>query len=165
MAETCTGSSTTCPTNAFKPTGASCQDGNQCTAPDVCDGSGTCLAGPAVYGFEGFFPPVDNPTVVNTGKAGRTFPMKWKLPLCAGGYVSSLTAVTNLTYRPIACNNFLPQDPMPTDADTSGSSGLHYDSGANQYIFTWQTASSFVNKCYEFRVDFNNGTYRTALFK
>ena len=54
---------------------------------------------------------------------------------------------------------------MPTDADTSGSSGLRYDSGANQYIFTWQTASSFANKCYEFRIDFDNGSSRTALFK
>lgn len=54
---------------------------------------------------------------------------------------------------------------MPTDADTSGSSGLRYDGGTNQYAFTWQTVSSFANKCYEFRVTFGNGISRTALFK
>jgi len=91
--------------------------------------------------------------------------MKWSLPLCAGGYVSSLTAVTNLSYPAIACNKLPGAGPDATDADTSGSSGLRYDSGANQYIFTWQTASSFVNKCYEFRVDLDNGSSRTALFK
>jgi len=118
-----------------------------------------------VYGFNGFFPPVDNPNTLNVGKAGRTFPAKFQLPLCSGGFVSSLTAVTNITYRQMACDSFAPQDPLPTDADTSGSSGLHYDSSANQYIFNWQTSSSFVNKCYELRLDFDNGSSRKALFK
>ena len=103
--------------------------------------------------------------MVNTGKAGRAFPLKWKLPACAGGYVRTLAAVTGQTYRAISCDGSLPQDPMPTDAAASGSSGLHYDSTANQYVYNWQTASSFANKCYEFRVTFDNGSSRTALFK
>lgn len=73
--------------------------------------------------------------------------------------------MTGQTYREIACNGTLPQDPMPADAATSGSSGLRYDSATNQYAFNWQTTSSFANKCYEFRVTFGNGTSRTALFK
>ena len=73
--------------------------------------------------------------------------------------------MTGLTYRTIACDNSLPQDPVATDAAASGSSGLHYDSAANQYVYAWQTASSFANKCYEFRVMLDNGTSRTALFK
>ena len=99
------------------------------------------------------------------GKAGRTFPAKFQLPLCSGGYVSRLSAVTNIRYQRIACSNFLPQDAMPNDADTSGSSGLHYDATAKQYVFTWQTSGSFANNCYELRFDFDNGSYRTALFK
>jgi len=165
VAEYCTGASGACPVDALAASGASCDDGNQCTGPDTCNGGGSCLAGPGTYGFEGFFSPVDNPNVVNTGKAGRAFPLKWKLPACAGGYVSSLAAVTGQTYRAITCDGALPQDPMPADAATSGSSGLRYDSATNQYVFTWQTTSSFANKCYEFRVTFDNGTSRTALFK
>ncbi len=65
----------------------------------------------------------------------------------------------------IACSNFLPQDTLETEADTSGGSGLHYDTTANQYIFNWQTSSSFVNKCYELRFDFDNGSSQSALFK
>jgi hypothetical protein len=191
MAEVCTGSSPSCPANGFRPLGATCgddgnvctddqcdgsgacmhpnntapcSDGNACTAPDVCAG-GTCVSGPAVYGFTGFFPPVNNPNTLNVGKAGRTFPLKFQLPLCSGGFVSSLGAVTDITYRRIACDNFLPQDALPTDADTSGGSGLHYDSDANQYVFNWQTSSTFVSKCYELRLDFGNGSYKTALFK
>lgn len=164
VAGTCNPQTGTC-SNPGAPNGTSCTDGNQCTGPDTCDGSGACLSGPPVYGFEGFFPPVDNPNVVNTGKAGRAFALKWKLPSCAGGYVSRLGAVTGLTYRTIACDNSLQQDPVATDAAASGSSGLHYDSTANQYVYNWQTASSFANKCYEFRVTFDNGSSRTALFK
>lgn len=164
-AEHCTGASGACPADALAASGTSCDDGNQCTGQDTCNGSGNCVAGPGTYGFEGFFSPVDNPNVVNTGKAGRAFPLKWKLPACAGGYVSTLAAVTGQTYRAISCDGSLPQDPMPADAAASGSSGLRYDSATNQYAFNWQTTSSFANKCYEFRVTFDNGSSRTALFK
>jgi hypothetical protein len=141
-----------------------CSDGNACTAPDVC-GGGACNAGPPVYGFTGFFEPVNNPMTLNVGKAGRTFPLKFKLPLCAGGFVSRPNVVTAITYRAITCDTFLAQDTLPSEAGTSGSSGLHYDATAQQWVFNWQTSNSFVNKCYELRFDFDNGSYRTALFK
>jgi hypothetical protein len=41
-AEFCTGTSTTCPADGFRASGAACSsDGNACTS-DVCNGSGTC---------------------------------------------------------------------------------------------------------------------------
>jgi hypothetical protein len=191
VAEQCTGSSGACPADGFKPLGVGCtddgnectddqcdgngacahpnntgpcSDGNACTSPDVCSG-GVCVGGAPVYGFTGFFPPVDNPNTLNVGKAGRTFPAKFQLPLCSGGYVSRLSAVTSIRYQRIACYSFLSQDVMLSDADTSGSSGLRYDPTAKQYIFTWQTSASFANNCYELRFDFDNGSYQTALFK
>jgi hypothetical protein len=129
----------------------------------MCNGSGSCLSGPAVYGFTGFSTPVDNPPTLNVGKAGRTFPVKWQLPYCAGGFNGDLSTVTDIEYRKILCDTFAPQDAQ-LDADTAGSSGLHYDPGAHQFIFNWQTKSSFSG-CYELRISFANGSEKWALFK
>ncbi len=142
---------------------APCSDGNSCTAPDVC-GGGTCHSGPAVYGFGGFLQPVDNLPTVNVGKAGRTYPIKWQLPLCAGGYVSRLNAVNYnpLRYRQIACDGSSQQDLLETE--TSGSSILRYDTTAQQYVYNWQTSSTFAGKCYELLLELDNGTTPVARF-
>jgi hypothetical protein len=113
------------------------------------------------YNFIGFLPPVDNPSVVNVGKAGRTFPIKWQLKDYQGNFISDLSLV-KLTYRQIATDTSSPQDTIP---DTSGASGLRYDSTSNQYIFNWQTSSTFTNKSYEFILTLNDGTVHNALFK
>jgi hypothetical protein len=52
----------------------------------------------------------------------------------------------------------------PLSDDTSGASGLRYDSTSNQFIFTWQTAKSFTGS-YEFILTLNDGTVHMALFK
>ena len=43
-AETCTGSSATCPADAPQPNGTSCDDGNACTSDESCQG-GACTGG------------------------------------------------------------------------------------------------------------------------
>jgi len=45
VAEMCDGTSKSCPANKFKPSGSSCGSSmkSECTDPDTCDGSGTCL--------------------------------------------------------------------------------------------------------------------------
>ncbi len=118
-----------------------------------------------IYDFVGFLPPIENPPVFNVGKAGRTFPIKWQLKDASGVFISDLNVVVSdpLLYRQINCDSSALQDPLPVD--TSGSSGLRYDSTANQYIFNWQTSSSFVNNCYELLLDLNDGTQKTARFR
>jgi YVTN family beta-propeller protein len=45
VAETCTGTSTTCPADGFQPNGTACDDGNACTTADSCT-NGACVGGP-----------------------------------------------------------------------------------------------------------------------
>ena len=124
------------------------------------------LALKCVYSFIGFLPPVDNPPVFNAGKAGRTFPVKWQLKDASGAFISSLSTVVYnpLRYRQIA-DNGAPIDPLPADAGTAGATVLRYDSAANQFIFNWQTSSTFAGKCFELTLDLNDGTQKAARFK
>ena len=117
------------------------------------------------YDFIGFLPPVDNPPVVNVGKAGRTFPIKWQLKDANGNFISDLGAVlyNPPRYRQTSNDSTIWYDLMP--GDTSGSSGLRYDSSSNQYIFTWQTSKTFANKSYELLLELNDGSVHKALFK
>ncbi len=45
VAEMCSGTSATCPPNAFQPMGTACGSSSttDCDAPDTCDGAGTCV--------------------------------------------------------------------------------------------------------------------------
>jgi hypothetical protein len=138
----------------------------QCDVAENCTGSsGTCPADAKSYGFNGFFQPVDNLPAYNVGKAGRTFPIKWQLPIGTSGFCSDVGEVlyNPLRYRQIACNGTSPQDLLETE--TSGASMLRYDSTSNQYIYNWQTQSVFANNCYELLLELKDGTTQVARFK
>jgi len=49
VAEFCTGGSNDCPADAFQASGFACNDSEECTSPDACDGAGDCV-GPANSG-------------------------------------------------------------------------------------------------------------------
>jgi hypothetical protein len=117
------------------------------------------------YDFIGFLPPVDNPDVVNVGKAGRTFPIKWQLKDANGNFISDLSVVlyNPLRYCEAIGESKIWDDPIP--GETSGSSGLRYDSTSNQYIFTWKTSKSFAGKSYELLLELDDGSVHTAMFR
>jgi hypothetical protein len=103
------------------------------------------------YNFIGFFQPVDNPPVVNIGRAGRTIPIKFQLTDAQGNLITSMTPLpVTMRVLEVACTTFTsdPVDPYVIP-DTSGSTSLRYDPMANQWIFNWQTAKGMAGKCYQ----------------
>ncbi len=115
----------------------------------------------ARFGSSGFLSPVSGQPTVNVGKAGKTYPVKFQLKDSKGNFVTWLSAVTSVTVGSTSCSNFSTQtDPLTTT--TSGSSGLRYDSTANQFIYNWATPAR--SGCYTLNVNLADGTQQQANF-
>jgi hypothetical protein len=115
------------------------------------------------YTFIGFLAPVYNPTIVNKGKAGRTYPIKWQLKDNAGNFVSDLSAIKSITYVVVPADTFS-DNPVGTIVDTAATGGtsLRYDSTTNQFIYNWSTPG--VAQSYVLTVTLKDGSAHTAYF-
>jgi hypothetical protein len=127
------------------------------------DGS---LSYSVVYTFIGFLSPLNpDPTVVNMGNSGRTYPIKWQLKDGSNNYITTAVAGTTISVAKLVCSTLSsdPTDPMDYAADTGGST-LRYDSTANQYIYNWATPGT-KNACYRMTVTTPDGQLHVALFQ
>jgi alpha-tubulin suppressor-like RCC1 family protein len=114
------------------------------------------------YVFTGFREPIANKPSVNSGRAGRIYPVKWQLLDRSGETVSSLSIVKSISATPVSCANFGGTTTGTINAETSGSSGLRFDVISNEYIYNWKTPST--PGCYTLSIALDSGEVQEALF-
>ena len=128
------------------------------------DGIGNaCDPDSAEYVWSGFEGSVEDPDTVNVGKAGRTYPIKWRLRDADGNLISDLNAVESLKYKSVSCVAFSSDATDAIETSAVGGTLLRYDFDSNHYVYNWKTPS--VAGCNVLFLTLDDGSVHRALFK
>src|SRR5829696_8360161 len=105
-------------------------------------------------GFNGFLQPIDG-HAVNTGKYGRTYPIKWQLRDSSGALISDSAAqllVATMTggQKAVTCDNLALLDSDALEESTTGNTSLRYDATSDQFIYNYKAPTS--GSCYVFAI-------------
>lgn len=138
--------------------------GSKSIACTATDRAGNSTSGNAsyrvIYGFNGFTSPVQNPSVLNVFKAGRSIPLRWRVVDAQGAPVSNLTAAA-VNAVAIGC-------PVATENRINtygGNNGELQNLGNGYYQLDWMVASSLRGYCRRLELGLGDGEVRPALFK
>jgi len=113
-----------------------------------------------VYGFAGFFSPVDNPPTLNRLKAGAAVPVKFSLggdqglDIFAAGYPKSQLIPCDSAAAVVGIEETV----------TAGSSTLTYNAETERYTYVWKTDRSWAGTCRQLVVKLDDGTSHRANF-
>lgn len=113
--------------------------------------------------FTGFFAPVDNLPVINSGNAGRTYPIKWRLADGQGHPVTALSTFVDLRDSAMACDA-APEDVLEDQLTVTAASTLQYDARDDQFIYHWRTVKG-VTGCRLLQLTLADGSKHWAKFR
>jgi hypothetical protein len=130
------------------------------SASEIQDIFNAGSAGKCVYAFEGFFPPVDNPPVLNRVNAGRAIPVKFSLE---GDQGLSIFAPDYPKSQVISCASAVPVDEIE-ETVTAGGSGLSYDPNTDTYTYVWKTNKAWAGTCRQLIVKLKDNSEHRANF-
>jgi hypothetical protein len=140
-----------------------------CSATDNAGNTNTASATYSVgAAFNGFLQPIDG-NLVNTGKFGRVYPVKWQLrdasdALLSDAVAQALVSSMTVTQRAVTCDSGTPTDALETEAGAAGSTSVRYDAASDQFIFNYKAPSS--GSCYSLNVNKADGiNTQSILFK
>jgi len=111
-----------------------------------------------VWAFDGFFPPVDNPPILNTVTAGQAIPVKFSL---GGDFGLGILAAGSPSSVKVECSDTEVPDEIETT--TTSNSGLSF--GGGQYTYVWKTDKTWKGQCRRFSLKLIDGTSHSADFK
>jgi hypothetical protein len=132
-----------------------------CSAIDAAGNEGTgSFEVNVLYGFNGFYAPIDNGAVFNTVKAGRAIPTKFSLSGDMGLEILSAGAPAS---QRIACDTWAPGDEVEQTV-TAGGSSLSYDVATDIYNYVWKTDAAWAGTCRQLTVTLKDGTQHSAKF-
>jgi len=133
-----------------------------CSATDAHNNTATgSFTVSVVYGWAGFFPPVDNPPTVNTVKAGSAIPVKFRLSGNQGLNIVKSGSPASASYT---CSQTAPTDAIEQTV-TASASGLSYDATTDQYTYVWKTDKAWAGSCRALVVKLADNTTTTANFQ
>ena len=104
-----------------------------------------------LYGFAGFFAPVEAMPAVNAARAGSTVPVKFSLD---GDRGMDVLAGGAPTVSPC---------PGASGATTAAAGALRYDADADQYVWLWRTDRAWTG-CKLLTVRLTDGSAKAAMF-